>query len=127
MEKEFVTCLNCIDGRVQLPIINWIKEYFGTEYVDMITYPGMDGILASRNSVIYDLQEKIELSIGGHSSNQIFVVGHHDCLANPMADDIHKEQIIDGVVNIKKLNLSCSVTGLWVDKNQAVHEVCTLN
>ena len=86
-----------------LPVARWIKENFGTEYVDMITYPGMDGILASRNSVIYDLQEKIELSIDGHSSNQIFVVGHHDCLANPITDEIHKEQIIDGITGKLKI------------------------
>jgi carbonic anhydrase len=127
MEKEFVTCLNCIDGRVQLPVINWINENFGTDYVDMITYPGINGILAGKNSATDDIQEKIELSIAGHSSSQIFVVGHHDCLANPVSDKIHKEQIIESVGNIKQLNLSCSVTGLWVDVKQVVHEVCTLN
>jgi len=39
-------CLNCIDGRVQLPVIEWIKQNYGVDHVDMITEPGMDGFLA---------------------------------------------------------------------------------
>jgi hypothetical protein len=50
MKREFVTCLNCIDGRVQLPAIHWIKANYEVKYIDMINTPGMDGILADRNS-----------------------------------------------------------------------------
>jgi len=46
---KFATCLNCMDGRVQLPVIHWIKENYGVDYVDMITEAGMDGALASEN------------------------------------------------------------------------------
>ncbi|MEN6292607.1 MAG: carbonic anhydrase [Methanobacterium sp.] len=42
----FATCLNCIDGRVQLPVINWIMKNYNVKYVDMITKAGMDGFLA---------------------------------------------------------------------------------
>ena len=62
MEKEFVTCLNCIDGRVQLPVINWVMTNYGVKYVDMITTPGMDGILADKNYNIEDILEKIRIS-----------------------------------------------------------------
>ena len=49
-DKKFITCLNCVDGRVQLPVIQWIKENYNIDYVDMITEAGMDGILAAENS-----------------------------------------------------------------------------
>jgi Putative carbonic anhydrase len=39
----FATCLNCIDGRVQIPVIEWITRNKGFKYVDMITKPGIDG------------------------------------------------------------------------------------
>ena len=58
MKTQFVTCLNCIDGRVQLPVIKWIMENYGVEYVDMITTPGMDGILSDETSNIDDILEK---------------------------------------------------------------------
>ena len=48
MKSEFVTCLNCIDGRVQLPIINWITTNYDVKYVDMITAPGIDGLMVDK-------------------------------------------------------------------------------
>lgn len=46
MKKSFGTVLNCIDGRVQIPVINWMKENFDLDYVDLITEPGMDKVLS---------------------------------------------------------------------------------
>jgi len=39
----FCTAVNCMDGRVQLPVINYLKERFSANYVDMITEPGPNG------------------------------------------------------------------------------------
>lgn len=41
MESKFATCLNCIDGRVQIPVINWITDNYEIDYVDMVTEAGM--------------------------------------------------------------------------------------
>ena len=126
MKTQFVTCLNCIDGRVQIPVINWIITNYDVEYVDMITAPGIDGLMADRGNNIKDILEKISISKKVHSTNQIFIVGHHNCLANPVTSEVHKKQIIESVYRIKKLNLNCNVIGLWVDsrsKIQIVHEI----
>ena len=32
MEKKFGTVLNCIDGRTQIPIIEWMKENADLDY-----------------------------------------------------------------------------------------------
>lgn len=50
MKPKYVTCLNCIDGRAQLPVIQWITLNYQVDYVDMVTEPGMDGILADEHS-----------------------------------------------------------------------------
>lgn len=115
MKTEFVTCLNCIDGRVQLPVINWILENYDVKYVDMITAPGMDGILADKNNNVKDIFEKLTFSNEGHSTELIFIVGHHDCLANHVEDETHNKQVIDSVKRIKKLYSTCDAIGLWVD------------
>ncbi len=126
MKNEFVTCLNCIDGRVQLPVINWILNNYDVKYVDMITAPGVNGVLADKNSNVADIFEKLTFSHEGHSTELIFVVGHHDCLANPMDDETHREQIIKSVKRIKESYSACDVVGLWVDDEFNVQIVCEL-
>jgi hypothetical protein len=34
---SFCTAINCMDGRVQLPTITFLKKHFGIEHVDCIT------------------------------------------------------------------------------------------
>ena len=92
--NKFATCLNCIDGRAQLPVIKWIQENYDVEYVDMITEPGIDGLLADNNRSIDGVIEKIGISIEKNSASIIFVVGHHDCKGNPVDEATHKEQIL---------------------------------
>jgi hypothetical protein len=41
------TAINCIDGRVQEPVAAWLKERYHLDYVDMITEPGADKVLAT--------------------------------------------------------------------------------
>jgi hypothetical protein len=122
MLREFVTCLNCIDGRVQLPVINWIISNYEVKYADMITAPGMDGLLADSNNV-EDILEKITVSRNVHSTDHIFIVGHYNCLANPVNDEVHKKQIIRAVKRIKKFNSYCHVIGLWVDQGSNVQQI----
>ncbi len=38
---KFVTAINCMDGRVQIPVIEYLKNNYGINYVDMITAPGL--------------------------------------------------------------------------------------
>jgi len=115
MKSEFVTCINCIDGRVQLPVINWILNNYDVKYVDMITSPGVNGVLANKNSNVADIFDKLTFSNDGHSTELIFIVGHHDCLANPVDDEIHNKQIIRSVERIKESYSASTVIGLWVN------------
>jgi len=70
--NKFATCLNCLDGRVQLPIIQWIKENYEVDYIDMITEAGMDGVLTNEGAHIEGILQKINISIDKHRSNIIF-------------------------------------------------------
>lgn len=118
----FATCLNCIDGRVQLPAINWITEKYNVKYVDMITEAGIDGFLADINSDIDNILKKIEISISGHGSENIFVVGHYDCAGNPVDDITHKHHINTAVKRIKNLFPDLNVIGLWINENFTVEK-----
>jgi len=37
---EFCTAINCMDGRVQIPVISFLEERFNARYVDVISEPG---------------------------------------------------------------------------------------
>ncbi len=39
----FATAINCMDGRVQLPVIAYLKSKYVVDYVDAITEPGRTG------------------------------------------------------------------------------------
>ncbi|MCL5674646.1 MAG: hypothetical protein M1501_02725 [Candidatus Omnitrophica bacterium] len=119
----FATCLNCIDGRVQIPVINWIKKNYGIDYVDMITDPGMDGILANENKDINNILLKIEISIEKHNSSILFLAGHYDCAGNPVDDKSHKKDIGIAVDRLKNLIPFVRIIGLWISNEWIVEKI----
>ncbi|MBU3159600.1 hypothetical protein KPL37_07525 [Clostridium frigoris] len=124
MEKKFGTALNCIDGRTQIPIINWFKENFDVDYVDLITEPGMDKTLSQGNWVETEkLREKVIISITAHNSNIVAVIGHYDCAVNPVCDCKQVRDIIKSTYIVKSWGLPIRVIGLWVDEFWYVHVV----
>ena len=46
----FACAINCMDGRVQGAVKNYIKENYKIDYVDMVTEPGPNKILAENPS-----------------------------------------------------------------------------
>jgi len=122
MKKTFGTALNCIDGRTQIPVTNWIKENFDVDYVDLITEPGMDKVLAQGKwAEIERLKENVIISIKAHDSKVVAVVGHYDCAANPVSDCKHLRDIIKSTWIVKSWGLPVTVVGLWVDEFCRVH------
>jgi carbonic anhydrase len=122
MYKNFVTCLNCIDGRIQFPVIKWIDENFNTTIVDMITEPGMDKILSDNSENIDEILNQITISVNMHNSTKIFIVGHHDCARNQVTENEHILQIENAVKKIHKIYPELPVYGLWVSNNWVVEK-----
>jgi len=120
----FATCLNCMDGRVQLPVINWIMSNYGVEYVDVITEAGMDGVLAGDDRRIMEsITSKIDISTVKHNSGIIFIVGHDDCGGNPVDEKTHRKQVHIAVNKIKEMKPSVQVIGLWVSGKWVVEKI----
>lgn len=121
MGCERAVCLNCMDGRVQLPVIAWIKNKTGAQCVDMVTEPGMDGLLAAADRPIEDIVKKVNISIKVNNASVIFIVAHHDCRGNPVAEDVHVAQLKAGVKRLKVDFPDYEVKGLWVDHHWNVN------
>ena len=62
-------------------MLSWIKERYGFDCVDLITEPGIAGLLIDYGSIDASIIRKINLSLDMHRSEYIFVAGHHDCAA----------------------------------------------
>jgi len=115
MAEKRAVCLNCIDGRVQLPVIEWIKDNYGALHVDMITEPGMDGYLADYDNPIDDIIRKAKVSIDKNGASVLFLAGHHDCKGNSVEEAIHKEHIKKSAERIKSEIAGVEIIGIWVN------------
>ena len=124
MQKHRAVCLNCMDGRIQEPVIGWIKENYPVDYVDMLTEPGMDGLLADRTRDIEDIVSKVRLSTRLNQAELIFVVGHYDCRGNPVSEDVHHEQIGAAVERMHEIFPCRHVIGLWINANWQGEACC---
>ena len=123
--KKFATAINCMDGRVQLPIIEWLKKKYKVDFVDMITEPGPNKILAKGKDklLIKSIKERTEISVKKHFSNLIALVGHTNCAGNPVKKRKQLEEIIKSVEIIKSWNLNAKTIGLWVNGKWEVERI----
>lgn len=116
------TCLNCMDGRVQLPVLTWIKANYPVDFVDVITEAGMDGVLAKQED-ISEILRSIKVSVTLNRSKRLFIVGHYDCRGNAVGEDVHRKEISDAVTRLKPLWPGQEVFGLWVNDQWQVEPI----
>lgn len=119
---KFATSVSCMDGRIQIPLTNWIKENFSVDYVDTITEPGIDKLVAD-NTDLESIKIKVKISINKHESELIVVSGHYDCAGNPVSNEEHITQIKKGIEVISSWNLGVKVVGVWVDDTWKINTV----
>jgi len=122
---RFCTVINCVDGRVQLPVIRYLQKRFNVEYVDSITEAGPNLILShEKNTVsIQSIFERLKISIENHNSVGVAIVGHHDCAGNPAPQDYQIMHIKNAIQLLQQKYESLEIIGLWVYSNWDVHEV----
>jgi len=121
---KFATAINCIDGRVQYPMLEWMKENLNVNYVDMVTEPGPDRVL-SGGSVTgsISIKERVSVSVNAHGSGVVAIAGHYDCAGNPVPDEEHINQIRRSVKAVLSWGLGVRVLGLFVNENCQVETV----
>ena len=117
------TCLNCMDGRVQLPVLTWIKAHYPVDFVDVITEAGMDGVLAKQDD-ISEILRSVKVSVDLNKSTRLFIIGHHDCRGNPTDENRHRLEITHAVTRLRPLWPAQEIIGLWVNDQWQVELVC---
>jgi len=122
---SFCTVINCMDGRVQLPVIKYLQKRFKVEYVDSITEAGPNLILSEQNNpvLVKSVLERLKISIENHNSVGVAIVGHHDCAGNPAPQSDQIIHIQKAIQFLRQQYENIEIIGLWIDKNWEVHEV----
>ena len=124
-DKKFATAINCMDGRTQIPVAEWMKKMFKVDYVDAVTEPGPIKIISEFKDIqnIANIKKRVEISVSRHLSKAVAVVGHFDCAGNPVDKNTQVLQIADAVKKIKTWGFDVTVVGLWVDEDWKVTQI----
>lgn len=122
MKVKFATAVNCIDGRVQAPVAQFIRKNYGVDFIDMITAPGPDKILSEYKNMreIQSMKKKVLFSYHNRDSKLIFIASHNGCLGNPCSNRMHLKQLKEAVKNVRKWRQEAKVFGVWVDEDRKV-------
>lgn len=124
-DKTFVTVINCMDGRVQVNVNEYMKKTYDCTYVDTITMAGPCEVIADlkHESLIENLKYRVNISVNNHLSKIIAIVGHVDCTAIDAPDEEQMRMVRDSVDIVKKWAPGIQVVGLWVDDTWTAKEI----
>lgn len=123
-EGTFVTALNCMDGRVQRPVFDWMAQTYDATYVDMVTEAGPNKVLTEGSEeIVQSMREKLEVSLNVHGSKVLATVGHHGCAGYSADKEEKVAKIKDNVALLKRWYPETDVIGLYVNEQWQVEKL----
>jgi hypothetical protein len=125
MGFRFGTAINCIDGRTQEVVIDYMKQKYNIDGVDMVIFPGADGLFSNeQNSTeIALIRRAVSISIERHGSQIIALVGHYDCADNPGDREHHNKHIWRAMQEVSSWHLNTQVIRLYVNEKREIEAV----
>jgi hypothetical protein len=126
MGFRFGTAINCIDGRTQEVVIDYMKQKYNIDGVDMVTFPGADGLFSNEQNlpeIVALIRRAVSISIERHGSQIIALVGHYDCAGNPGDRELHNKHIRRAMQEVSSWNLNTQVIGLYVNEKREIEVV----
>jgi len=126
---KFGTLINCIDGRVQYPVMDYLKNNYNIDYFDAANEAGPLLTLTKKTNRcrLISLKEQIISSIEEHDSRFIVLVGHHDCTDNPGDREFQEKQMDEALDYLQRaFGRDKTYVGLYVNEEWEVEEYITL-
>ena len=126
---KFCTAINCMDGRVQRPVIEFLEKTFEADCVDAVTEPGPNRILSEQanETLVQSILNRVDISVNHHGARQIAVVGHYDCAGNPADRPEQLEHLANSVAFIKNRYPNTDVIAVWVDERWQAEQVALIS
>jgi carbonic anhydrase len=115
--NKFACVINCMDGRVQDAVKNYMQKTYGADFVDMVTEPGPNKILAdnSDKAVIENIKKRVEISVHHHGAKVVAVVGHFGCAGNPTEKEDQIKHLKAAKKTVEAFGFPVEIILLWVD------------
>jgi hypothetical protein len=126
---KFGTLINCIDGRVQYPVMDYLKKSYDIDYFDAANEAGPLLTLTKKTDKcrLISLKEQIRTSLEEHHSTFVALVGHHDCTDNPGDRAFQEKQMDDALDYLQRaFGTDKTYVGLYVNENWEVEEYLKL-
>lgn len=117
IKKTFACAINCMDGRIQDAVKNYLKQHHGVDFVDMVTEPGTNKILAENTNtqVIENIKKRVGISVEHHGAKTIAIVGHFSCAGNPVEKKQQSEHLKQAIKTVEAFGFDMEIVPLWVD------------
>ena len=113
-----------MDGRIQHPVMEWIKEKTGIPYPDIVTEAGpVRAFFEGNQSVLESIYNRVDISLNNHGAKDIFIVAHHDCAGNPVPKTEQLQHLKKSIETLRQKYPEAKVSGLWVNENWEVEEI----
>ncbi len=120
---DFGTVLECMDGRPQRKVADYLNTSFGVRNLDTITTAGLVKHLAENTVQTGAILDNLAISVERHGSRKIAVVAHHDCAGNPVSASTQKRQISTALSRLEGLYPDFDLAGLWINEHWIVERV----
>jgi carbonic anhydrase len=119
---KFATAVNCMDGRTQLPVNEWMCRRYGIQFVDTITEPGPVRLLAAASDApaLESLRRRVAISVERHGSRHIAIVAHEDCAGNPLPRESQLAQLAAAYRTVASWGLPATIDLLWLGGDWSV-------
>ncbi|MDD2233866.1 MAG: hypothetical protein PHZ11_02220 [Desulfitobacteriaceae bacterium] len=120
---SFGTAINCMDGRTQLPVNEYLRNRYNLDFIDTVTEPGPVKILAENQAGVESIRQRVKISVEGHGSKLIAIIAHYDCAGNPVSKEIQLQQLDAAIKIVRSWNYEVEYIGLWVDDKWQVEQI----
>lgn len=111
-----------MDGRTQIAVNEWLRQRYDADFVDTITEPGPDKVLAELDDTrtVASIRHRLAISVEKHGSRVVAIVGHHDCAGNPVDRAEHLRQLAAAAETVKTWGFPVTVVRLWLGEDWRV-------
>ena len=114
--NSFCCSINCMDGRPQKAVYEYMRKHFGVEYVDVVTEAGPNRILATGRdkAIIEDIKNRVGISVLVHHAKVIAISAHDGCAGNPAPKEEQIQNLREAKKAIESFGFNVKVIMLYV-------------